>query len=301
VEWEVSPARNVLTARSGMRSAEQTRDIFARVAASLAGNPSRDWRPLIDTTNQPIVSQRRPVSWVSYQRQEDYYNEGALIWLDADTKIRELTNDKRSLDDFCKLFLGVYNGSFVTDLYTLDDVVHDLNQVAPYDWKAFFQQRVYDLHPAPPTDGFNQGGYKLVYTDTPIAWIEKDEGAYGYADFSQSLGVTLGVRGGSAASANLVGSVRWQSPLFVAGITPQMLLISVNGAAYTSKVLSDAILAAEHDKQPIQLQFRSGDTFRTLAMPYYDGLRHPSLERIDGVPDRLDEILAPSSSPLPAN
>ena len=131
---------------------------------------------MVDTTNQPIVSQRRPVSWVSYQRPEDYYTEGELIWLDADTKIRELTGGKQSLDDFVKKFLGVYNGRFITYQYTLDDVQKDLNEVAPYDWKTFFQQRVYDLHPEVPMNGFTQGGYKLVYTDNPIEWMEKEEG-----------------------------------------------------------------------------------------------------------------------------
>ena len=166
---------NVLTARAGMRTPEQTRDVFARVAANFADSAGRDWRPLVDTTNQPIISERRPVSWVSYQRPEDYYTEGELIWLDADTKIRELTGGKKSLDDFAKGFFGVYSGSFITDQYTLDDVVKDLNEVVPYDWKTFFEERVYDLHPQVPTNGFTQGGYKLVYTDKPTDWIAKDE------------------------------------------------------------------------------------------------------------------------------
>jgi hypothetical protein len=37
-----------------------------------------------------------------------------------------------------------------------------------------------------------------------------------------------------------------------------------------------------------------------VTIPYYDGMRYPSLERVDGTTDRLDEILAPSKSPLPA-
>ncbi|MGZ4810507.1 MAG: M61 family metallopeptidase, partial [Thermoanaerobaculia bacterium] len=91
---------SVLAARAGIRTAEQARYVFARVAAGYEISPGRGWRPLVDTTNQPTVSQRRPVSWVSWQLAENYYQEGELIWLDADTKIRELTNDKKSLDDF---------------------------------------------------------------------------------------------------------------------------------------------------------------------------------------------------------
>jgi predicted metalloprotease with PDZ domain len=94
--------------------------------------------------------------------------------------------------------------------------------------------------------------------------------------------------------------VWWGSAAFKAGVTPQMQLVSVNGTAYTAKGLTDAILAAEKSKQPLQLQFRDGDKYTTVSLPYYDGLRIPSLERVDGTPDRLDDILAPSKSPLPA-
>ena len=104
---------------------------------------------------------------MSWQRTEDYYQEGLLIWLDADTKIRELSDGTKSLDDFAKLFFGVNNGSFVTDPYTSTDVVKALNQVQPYDWATFLRERVYELHPQVPENGFTQGGYRLVYNDTP--------------------------------------------------------------------------------------------------------------------------------------
>jgi predicted metalloprotease with PDZ domain len=288
---------NILTARAGMRTPEQTRDILARVAAGFtADDAGREWRPMVDTTNQPIVSQRRPVSFVSYQRPEDYYTEGMLIWLDADTKIRELTDGKRSLDDFCKKFFGIYNGSFITAPYTLDEVVRDLNEVAPYDWKGFLQERVYDLHVAVPMNGFTQGGYKLVYTDKPTEWVQKEMAAFGASDFSTSLGFSVRAGHGPATIAN----VWWGSVAFKAGIVPEMQVVSVNGTAYTAKVLTDAILAAEKNKQPLQLQFKRGDTYTTVSLPYYDGLRIPSLERVEGTPDRLDDILAPSKSPMPA-
>ncbi|MGA9069793.1 MAG: peptidase M61 [Terracidiphilus sp.] len=291
----------VLTARAGMRTPQQTRDILARYAADFEASRGRDWRPLVDTTNQPIISQRGPVSWVSYQRPEDYYKEGTLIWLDADTKIRELTGGQKSLDDFCKIFFGAYNGSFVPFTYTFDDVVKDLETVAPYDWKGFLEKRVYDLHPEVPLNGFTQGGYKLVYSDKPMEWEQRELEKSGFANFSTSLGFLTGSpREKSAGKPGMIGSVLWGSPAFKAGITPGMDLVSVNGTAYNEKVLTDAILAAEKDKKPIELQVRFDDLYKTISIPYYDGLRSPSLERIEGTPDRLDDILAPSKSPLPA-
>jgi predicted metalloprotease with PDZ domain len=148
-------------------------------------------------------------------------------------------------------------------------------------------------------NGFAQGGYKLVYTDKPTEWFEKDVTKLGFASFSSSLGFSLGSYRSKVESKN-ISDVLWGSPAFQAGITPGMEIVSVNGKEYTAQVLRDAILAAETSKQPIQLQFHKDDRYFTIPMPYYDGMRYPSLERVDGTPDRLDDILAPSKSPLPA-
>jgi len=290
---------NVLTARAGMRSVEDTRDVFARVAAGFEVSPGRDWRPMVDTTNQPIVSERRPVTWVSWQLPENYYTEGELIWLDADTKIRELTDGRKSLDDFAKLFFGPYNGSYITLTYHFEDVVKALNTVAPYDWDTFLKTRVYDLHPAVPEDGFTRGGYKLVYTDTPAKWVMQAEAANGSADFSTSLGLSLGASRGDKAKPGTVNNVWWNGPAFKAGVVPDMELISVNGSAYSPDVLRKAIVAAEKDVKPIEFIFQRGDEVKTITIDYHGGLRYPSLQRVDGTPDRLDEILAPSKSPFP--
>ena len=296
----------VLSARSGMRTTDETKDMLARTAAGFEVSPGRTWRPLVDTTNQPTVSQRRPVSFVSWQLSENYYTEGELIWLDADTKIRELTDGKKSMDDFAKAFFGVYNGSHVTDTYTFDDLVNTFNGVAPYDWAKFFRERVYDLHPAVPEDGFTRGGYKLVYTDTIPAWFTKAESGGGAADFSTSLGFSVSIPGGRGRNGapdsppGSVNAVWWNSPAFKAGIVPEMQLLSVDGKAFTVQVMREAILNAEKTKQPMSLLFRRGDDFTTISFPYYDGLRIPSLQRVEGTPARLDDILAPSKSPLPA-
>ncbi len=134
---------NVLAARSGLWSKAQALDALALDAATYAdARAGRTWRPLIDTTNDPITTMRRPIPWRSWQRAEDYYSEGALIWLDADTLIREKTGGKKSLDDFARLFFGVHDGSYVTETYTFDDIVRALNAVVPNDWAGFLHARV---------------------------------------------------------------------------------------------------------------------------------------------------------------
>jgi predicted metalloprotease with PDZ domain len=285
---------NVLTARSGMRTPEQARDVFAQIAASFEASPGRTWRSLQDTTNEPIVSSHgaQQQTWSSWQRSYDYYPESDLIWLDADTKIRELSDGKKSLDDFAKLFFGIDNGSFITVTYTFEDIVKALNTVQPYDWAGFLHTRVYEVAAAVPENGFTQGGYKLVYNDNEPDWIKKSEGVRG-ASFATSLGFSLKSEAGTDSHGNL-DNVWWNSAAYKAGILPDMQLQAVNDQKYTATGLRDAILAAEKTKDPIKLLFKRGDDFVTISLDYHGGMRYPHLERVENTPDRLDAILAPS-------
>jgi predicted metalloprotease with PDZ domain len=278
----------VLTARSGLSPAAHIRDRMAMIAANYDISPGRTWRPMIDTTNQPTVSQRAPVSWVSWQRPEDYYDEGLLIWLDADTKIREMSNRTKSLDDFAKLFFGADNGSFVPHTYTFEDVVAALNQVQPYDWATFLHTRVDQLAPT-PKDGFTRGGYRLTYTDTPPDWLKhvEESNVPPGADFSWSLGFSVG-------GEDTLANVWWDSLAFKAGITPGMKLVAVNDEAYNANRLRDAIVQAEKTTSPLKLLLRREDHFQTVSLDYHGGLRYPRLERIEGAVDLLDAILEPA-------
>ena len=50
----------VLGARSGMLSKQDTLDAIAATAATYStGTPGRAWRPLVDTTNDPIIAAGR--------------------------------------------------------------------------------------------------------------------------------------------------------------------------------------------------------------------------------------------------
>ncbi len=279
---------NVLTARSGMRTPEQARDVIAQIAANFEISPGRTWRSLDDTTNQPIISSHFSTSeaWPSWQRSFDYYPESDLIWLDADTKIRELSNGAKSLDDFAKLFYGIDNGSFVTVTYTLDDLVTALNKVQPYDWAGFLRTRVYDVAPQVPTNGITQGGYRLVYNDEEPDWFKKADKSRGVS-FATSLGF-------STKEDGSLENVWWDSVAFKAGITPDMQIQAVNDQKFSVTNLQEAILAAEKSKQPIKLLLKRDDQFSTVSLDYSGGMRYPHLERLANTPDRLDPILSPS-------
>jgi predicted metalloprotease with PDZ domain len=286
---------NVLAARSGMRTPDETRDVFAQIAANFEISPGRTWRSLEDTTNEPIASSHGATAmvWPSWQRAYDYYLESDLIWLDADTKIRELSGGKKSLDDFARLFFGIDNASYITSSYTFDELVKALNTVQVYDWAAFFRTRVYAVNPNVPENGIAQGGYRLVYNDNQPDWLKKAESVRGVS-FATSLGFSLKSDIGSPDSHGSLDSVGWDSLAFKAGMTPDMQLQAVNDQKYTAAGLRESILAAEKTKELIKLLLKRGDEFVTVSLDYHGGMRYPHLERVETTPDRLDAILAPS-------
>ncbi len=279
----------VLAARSGLMSKQDALDAIAQVAAVYGdARPGRTWRDLEDTTNDPVIAMRQPIPWRSWQRSEDYYSEGQLIWLDADTLIREKTNGARSLDDFAKAFFGVSgDGRNPTLTYDFDDVVAALNGVLPYDWKGFLEQRLYSHAPAAPLDGLARGGYRLAFTDTPSDYQKSEDMGRKSTDLLFSLGFTIGKDGA-------LSEVLWGGPAFKAGLTVGAELVAINGEAYDADDLKDAVKAASAPGSgPIQLLVKENRRYRTVSIDYHNGLRYPHLVRIDGAPARLDDILTP--------
>ena len=244
-----------------------------------------------DTTNDPIIQQRRPSPWPSIQRSEDYYREGSLVWLDADTLIRQKTNNAKSLDDFAKAFFGIEDGNWEAKPYRLADVVAALNSVVAHDWEVFLRERADAVGPdAPaPVNGFEQGGYRLVWKDTPNAYMGQLNKELGRVDFVYSLGFQMN-------KSNRITSVMWDGPAFQLGLTSGWELVAVNNRAASEDSLKEAVTSAKNGGPAISLIVKRGDQFKTLTFDYREGLRYPHLERIAGTPDRLGDILSPRHS-----
>jgi predicted metalloprotease with PDZ domain len=276
---------NVIAARAGMATRQQALDSLAAIAAQYdQGQPGRDWRPLQDTTNDPIIAQRRAIPWNTFQRSEDYYREGQLIWLDVDTLIRERSKGARSLDDFAKAFFGVNDGDWGQLTYRFEDVVATLNKVQPYDWATFLRKHLDDA----PTDalaGITRGGYRLVYGEEPTALAKQQETTAKTTGLTYSIGATFDATG-------RITAVLWDSPVFKAGLTSGVAVLAVNGVAFDSDKLKAAVKASK-DGGPIEFLYRQGDAFKTVKLDYHGGLRYARLEHIDGAPDLLSDILAP--------
>ena len=282
---------NVLAARSGLIDAGAAREQQAVVAASYDARAGRLWRNLQDTTNQPIVGGRADTEWTDWLRGADYYDEMDLVWLDVDTKIRELSNGTRSLDDFAKAFFGVDNGRVRVSTYTFDDLVATLQRVQPYDWRALLRARLDGYGPGAPLDGLTRSGWKLVFDDRENEYLKSQSGARRIAGFRYSLGFDVTTDGSQRGGARIT-NLHWGGPGFTAGLTGRMTIVAVNGRSYTADLLKEGIVANRDGSQPIELIVKSGDYYRTVRIDYRGGLRYPHLVRIDGTPDRLSAIFA---------
>lgn len=273
---------HVLATRSGLWSEKQALEMLALVAGVYdRGRPGLAWRNIQDTTNDPTIASRRSLPYRNYQMSEDYYSGGQMIWLEVDGKLRELSGNKRSIDDFAKAFFGMNNGDWNVNPYTFEDIVSTLNGVAPFDWASFLRSRV-DGH-GPLIGGLEKAGWKLVYTDTPTDAFKASESRRKGADLTYSLGMSVNDKGE-------LTDTRWDGPAFNAGLAPGMSLLAVNGREYSADTLKKAVTAAKDSKTPIELVVKRWDRVETVRIAYYDGLQYPKLERIAGKPDRLAEL-----------
>ena len=276
----------VLAARSGMMNAAEVRERLARTLAWLQGSAGRQWRSLQDTTDDEIIAGRKlPIEWRSWQRFEDYYDEGALIWLDVDARIREASGGARSLDDFARAFFGVEPSRVAPLLYDFADVVATLNGVQPFDWAAFLRARLDTVASDAAFDGLARAGWRLAFTDKPSEYAKSADAYWESADFIYSLGLRVGKQG-------KLREVVWDGPAFRAGLTKDLTLLAVNLRAYDADVLRDAVTAAaKPGGPPVELLLKDGSDYRIARIDWRGGLRYPALERVEGKADLLTPIL----------
>lgn len=273
----------VLTARSGMRTMQEDREFVAWVAGNQERNrPGRLWRPLADTAVAVSSISVAPGEDVPYRRGLDYYDESGLIWLDADTIIRAKTGGKKSMDDFAKLFFGPPASAPAVKPYTLDDVVRALNAIAPNDWRAFLDERVYHVAPRPPLAALEAAGWRLTYNDTPNWYAALRERTNKQIDASFSLGMWI-------KNDGTIADVVYGSPAAAAGLVPKMKITALNGRKFDGDVLHEELRA----KQPIDVFVEQGSFAGRFHIDYSGGEQFPHLERIEGKPDVLSEIMRP--------
>jgi predicted metalloprotease with PDZ domain len=202
----------------------------------------------------------------------------------VDVIIRQQSKGKKSLDDFCHLFLGAPSTGPALKTYTFDDVVNALNQVVPHDWRAFWTERLTNHGPGAPLGGIEGSGWKVVYNDTPSEMLNGMAAMYHIVPAGLALGLSL--RDDSGINDTVEDEVAAK-----AGIGPGMKLVAVNGRRFTPEVLRDAIKAAKSAGRTIDLLIENTDYYTTYKLDYHGGEMYPHLVRDESKPDFLSEIL----------
>ncbi|PYU26049.1 MAG: peptidase M61 [Acidobacteria bacterium] len=282
-----------LSARSGLRTEDDYREALARVAAYLDW-PGRSWRSLEDTAVAAPLLYDTGRNWTAWRRGVDFYDEGWLIWLDADTLIRQQSHGQKSLDDFCRRFYGPPDSSPKLVPYTLDEVIAALNATLPFDWRGFFNARVYQVNPHPPLGGIERGGWQLVYNDQENAVMRVRETVDDLLDLSFSVGIVVQTVSGEGNGR--LEDVIPMMPAAEAGLAPGMRLISVNGRGFTPGALHEAIAEAKGSNKPIVITADNGGFVLTYNVQYHGGERFPHLVRDTAQPDLLSDALRPRTS-----
>lgn len=280
----------ILPPRSGLWTPEYFRERVAALAAQLDHTTGRRWRPLGDTAVAAPVLFEAAGDWRFARRRQDFYDESVLVWLEVDTTIRQATQGRRSLDDFCRSFHGGASGPPSVKPYTLDDVVAALDAVAPHDWNGFFRDRVERITQRAPVGGIEAAGWRLVYTDTPNLYLEDSTERNDVHHWTFSLGLVVEEDDDDLGA---IEDVVPGSPAANAGLGPGMRILAVNGRKWTPDVMAAALSAAKGGADPIEILAENGEYIRAHRLDYHDGVRYPHLERIPGRPDLLSEIIAP--------
>lgn len=278
---------DVLATRSGLLTPEQFKESLALTAANLDQKPGRTWRNLEDTAIAAQILRGNTQNYTNWRRSQDYYPEGELVWLDADTTIRQLTHGQKSLNDFAVKFLAVGGNTPPKVVpYTFDDIVNDLNSVVAYDWRGFLTERLTSHTNHAPLGGIEHGGYKLVYGEEPTKFEKAELGYRGGLDAFYSVGLRVRKDG-------TIGDVKMFSDADKAGFAPQWKIVAINDVGYSDDGFKDALKHAKGSSEPIEVIVSNDNHFRTLKLDYHGGEKYPHLERDNSAPDLLDDILKP--------
>jgi predicted metalloprotease with PDZ domain len=274
---------DLLSFRSGIKGkASDYPEYLASIWAAMDSEPGRHTEPLIDTTTAAPFLYTARGDYSSLRRTAgDFYTEGELIWLDADTIIREQSHGQKSLDTFLHAFTAPAVTGPITKTYTREEVEKTLDSVVPYDWHGFFQRYVYEISAHPPSDDLARAGWRLVYNEKPNKFIEARGSLFHSLTYWYSLGLNISGKGD-------VTDVREGSPAWQAGLSPGVKVLAVNGQEWDP----DALEYAVKSRQNVVFIANNNGSVGTYTLNYRGGLRYPHLERISGTPDMLAKIMA---------
>jgi predicted metalloprotease with PDZ domain len=277
----------VLAVRSGLLSQGEFVDVLNTTIRRLFYQAGRRWRSLEDTGVSSYLLRKPSPNWNTLRRGQDYYDEGMLLWLEADAIIRERSNGKKSLDDFCHKFLGANTSTTNVIPYELREIVATLEELTHFDWRTFLERRVAQLQEKLPLDVIQRCGY--VFQDLGQRFVSpatrESYGPYIWAAVQDSIGLTLATNG-------IISDIVPGTSSDRAGLAVGMKVIGINNKTFSRERLIDAMVDSIK-RHKIELLLIEDETLRTVAIDYSDGIHYFVLARDESKPDILSRILNP--------
>jgi predicted metalloprotease with PDZ domain len=282
---------DVLPVRAGLVKPEDYRDLIAVSAGRFAISTGPLWRPLADTAVEAQVLYDSPRAWSSARRSVDFYEASVFLWLDVDSELRTHSGGKATLDDFTHRFYSGSDGKPGRPVgqpevrpYAESDLYTALSAIAPADWRAIIHKHLDVPNTDAMLEALKRSGWKLSYSPQKNVYVELAQKVRKVTDREWSIGLRLDEKG-------LITDVIEGRAAALAGVGPEMTLVAVNGKKYTPDILDAALAEAQSSHKPIDLLVENDDYYQTVSVPYFDGPRFPHLERVEGSPDTLSEVL----------
>lgn len=270
---------DVLMVRCGLVSPETYRDTLRGYIQGQLHKAGRKWRSLEDTSIAGYLLRRPSPNWTDLRRDQDFYFEGMLLWMECDAIIRDLSQGKKTLDDFCRIFFASVHGKKTVAGYTYEDVIATLQQTQEYDWDGLFTRRVKTPMENLLLDYLQKLGYRVEYSNKPAKGVARPGSIA-----ENSLGLRL--------AGNRIQSVIGDMPADKAGLSSGMRIMEVNGEKYSVDAMQKA-LEASTEKKTVSMKIQNGDNETDVSLPYADGVRFLHLKRMEDRPDVFMEIYKP--------
>ncbi len=276
---------NVLAVRSGLFTNEEFQGELAHDLAGMQTHSGRTSRNLQDTTIAAQLLYVQPRDWAArLRRQEDFYQESALDWLEADTLIRKLSGGRRSLDDFCcalprrRRRQPARCGRTISRRCCARSPPCSLTT-------AQLDERIRRARAEVPSAGL----VKLAGARAECrarSHAPRPRGGRSRASICASRSVHVN---DDATLADIIPG----SPADAAGLASLERLIAVNGRKSSKDELRDALAATSRGSTTVTLLLEKDDVYRSVDLHYAGGPREPRLVRIEGSADLLTLIARP--------
>ncbi len=276
---------DVLAARSGLVKTENLIDAYIHNFGNYQFKKGRSWRPIKDTELAAYTLRGGSANWSLLRRGQDYYGEGAYVWMEFDARIRNATEGTKSLNDFCAALAGHGHRDSLTSPLTIDEIINSLTDIVNLPWDSLITERILEPQPKLNLSTFRECGYELTVTNEKSEYLKKRETKYKYLDFYSSLGFTISNEG--KIKQVVPGSLADKAAMFSG-----LKIIALNNMKFSKDRITNAVKDTTR-KSPLTFLAFAGDFIKEYNIDYNQGLMYPAVKEIKGHKNRLLEILSP--------